>query len=710
MLIKGRHCKIFLKLLLFSFGFFGITQYASAQNIEPPIAKIIQKADTLFGDIRIDNYYWLIKVDDPDVITYLEAENKYTETMMAHTEKFQQQLYEELKNRIKETDISVPDKIDDYYYYTRTEQGKQYSIFCRKIGNLDAPEQILLDENLLAQDHRYFNLGAYETSPDHQFMAYTVDTTGGEMFTLYIKDLMGDTLIKDMISDIDYYIAWANDNRTLFYAVLDSVQRPYKLYRHILGTNVREDVMVYHEKDAAFFMDIAKTRSKKYLLINLQSKTTTEVRYLDADQSYGKFKLINRRKNGVEYYVDHNGDNFYILTNDHAKNFRLMKAPVAKSSRKNWKDVILHRDSVLLEGFDVFRNYLTLYERENGLQKLRTIDLATNESHYADFSEPVYTYWALKNPNFDTDIIRFGYTSLVKPISVFDYDMRNRKLELKKQTEVIGYNPELYTSERFFAQAIDSSKIPISIVYKKGMIKDGKNPLILDGYGAYSGSNDPWFSSSRLSLLDRGFIYAIAHVRGGGEMGRYWYEQGKLLNKKNTFADFIVCAEYLIANKYTSPDNLIIIGGSAGGILIGAVINMRPELFKGAVADVPFVDVLNTMLDPSIPLTVLEYGEWGNPHNEKYYYYIKSYAPYENVKAQNYPNLLITAGLNDPRVGYWEPAKWTAKLRALKTDNNILLLKTNMAAGHGGVSGRYDFMKEIAFEYGFILGLFGVEK
>jgi oligopeptidase B len=673
------------------------------QGIKPPVAETIPKVDVLHGEKRVDNYFWLRERENPRVIEYLEAENKYTEAMMKHTEEFQKQLYEELLSRIKETDLSVPEKIDDYYYYTRTEEGQQYRIHCRKRGSMDTEEEILLDENALAEGHEYFQIGAYEISPDHQLLAYSVDTAGSETYTLRVKDLSTGELLKDEIENTYYSVEWANDNKTIFYSTLDDAKRPYKLYRHTLGTDPDEDVLIYHEEDEAFYLSIHKTKSKVYLLLCLGSNTTDEVHYLKADNPTGDFKVIHPRQHEMEYKIDHHGERFFVLTNEGAKNFRLMEVPTADPARDNWKEIIPHRDSVKIDGVETFRDHLVLYERENGLRKIRISNMQSNETHYVDFPEPVYTFRPGWNPDFNTNLLRFHYTSLATPNSVFDYDMNTRSRELKKQDEVLGgYDPSLYQSERIFAQASDGTKVPISLVYRKEMAKDGRTPLFLYGYGSYGSSTEPNFSSNRLSLLDRGFIYAIAHIRGGEEMGRYWYDQGKLLHKKNTFTDFIACAEHLIAQKYTSSDKLTIYGGSAGGLLMGAVTNMRPDLFKVVVAKVPFVDVVNTMLDSSIPLTVIEHEEWGNPRDKEYFDYIKSYSPYDNVQAKDYPNVLITAGLNDPRVQYWEPAKWAAKLRALKTDKNLLLLKTNMGAGHGGASGRYDYLKEIAFEYAFI--------
>ncbi|MCE5248816.1 S9 family peptidase [bacterium] len=683
----------------------------SKQNVLPPAAQIIPKADTLFGDVRVDNYYWLRDKSNREVIAYLESENKYTESEMKHTKDFQDSLYRELLGRIKETDVTVPEKIDDYYYYSRTEEGKQYPINCRKKGSLDAQEEILLDRNVLAEGHDYFRIGIFKISPDHQLLAYSADTAGSETYTIYIKDLRTGRLLDDVIPNTYYSVEWANDNKTIFYNVLDDAKRPYKLYRHVLGTPSNDDIMVFHEKDDMYYLNLSKSKSKKYLILSLESNTTTEVHYLKADFPSDTFKILHPRQHNMEYYVDHHGEMFFITTNENAKNFKLMETPVRNPSKKNWKEVIPHRDSVKIDGIEVFKNHLVVYERENGLNKIHIRNLSNREDFSVDFPEPVYSVRQGNNPDYNTTLLRFHYTSLITPASVYDFNMDTRTRELKKQDEVLGgYDPSLYQSERIYAKVPDSTMIPVSLVYKKGMVKNGMNPLLLYGYGSYGNSIDPAFSSNRLSLLDRGFIFAIAHVRGGGEMGRYWYDNGKLLKKKNTFTDFIACAEHLIEENYTSSEKLVIEGGSAGGLLMGAVTNMRPDLFRAVVAHVPFVDVVNTMLDPSIPLTVTEYEEWGNPGNKDYYFYMKSYAPYDNVEAKAYPAILITAGLNDPRVPYWEPAKLTAKLRALKTDTNLLLLKTNMGAGHGGASGRYDYLKDIAFEYAFVFNALGIKN
>ncbi len=672
-------------------------------GMEPPVAKASPKVDAVHGEERVDNYFWLRDKSNPEVIEYLEAENRYTDALMKHTEEFQETLYQELLGRIKETDLSVPEKIDDYFYYTRTEEGKQYPFYCRKKESLEADEEMLLDPNALAKGHEFLDIGDYKVSPNHQLLAYSADTSGAEIYSIYVKNLNTGELL-DEIPDTSFSIQWANDNHTLFYTTLDDTKRPYKLHRHCLGTHPKDDAEIYHEEDGSFYLHISKTRSKAYLLMGLDSVNTSEIHFLDADKPMGDFKVVHPREAELEYSVEHHSDKFFIVTNDNAKNFRLMEASIDDPAKANWKEVIPHRDIVKLDGVSAFQNHLVVYERESGLKKIRVFNLTTNEVHEVDFPEPVYTFWPGSNPEFNTNTLRFRYTSLVTSESVFDYDMDARTRELKKQEEVLGgYNPSRYESERIFARAKDGTMVPISLVYKKGLVKDGRNPLLLQGYGSYGASRDPSFSSNRLSLLDRGCVVAIAHIRGGGEMGRYWYEQGKLLHKKNTFTDFITCAEHLIAEKYTASDKLVIQGGSAGGLLMGAVTNMRPDLFHAVVAHVPFVDVVNTMLDSSIPLTVTEYEEWGNPNDKVYYDYMQTYSPYDNVEAKDYPNLLIIAGLNDSRVQYWEPAKWTAKLRALKTDDNLLLLKTEMESGHGGPSGRYDYLKEITFKYAFIL-------
>ena len=678
-------------------------------TVIPPIAEKQPQVLELHGEQRVDNYFWMREQNNPKVIGYLEAENAYTNAMMQHTEALQTRLYEEMLSRIKETDLSVPYRKDDYYYYSRTEEGKAYPIFCRKKGSLDAPEQVLLDQNELAKEHEFLSLGVLQVSPNHQILAYSIDTSGAEQYTLFFLDLKTFELYPESIPETNYSLAWANDNKTVFYTKIDEANRPFQLFRHSLGNSVDEDALIYQESDDAYHLYVGKTRSQAYILMSLGSTITSEVHYLDANHPTDSFQLMHPRNTGVQYDVDHHSDDFYIVTNEEAINFKLMKTPVVSPAKENWQTVIPHREDVMLSGVSLFANYMAIYERKGGLPIGRVQNLSTQEEHNITFPEPTYNFYESSNPEFNTTILRFSYTSLITPQSVFDYDMETNERELKKETEVLGgYDRNQYKSEWLIATAKDGTQIPISIVYKQGIKKDGKNPLYLTGYGSYGVSYPASFSSNRLALLDRGIVFAIAHIRGGEEMGRKWYEDGKFLKKKNTFTDFIACAEYLIGEKWTSSDRLAISGGSAGGLLMGAVMNMRPDLFKVVVADVPFVDVVTTILDTSLPLSVMEWEEWGNPNDKVYYDYMKSYSPYDNVEAKDYPDTLIVAGLNDSRVKYWEPAKWTAKLRELKTDNNILLLKTNMGAGHGGASGRYESLKELAFEYAFVLDRLGL--
>ena len=678
-----------------------------AALMQGPVPKKIRLESTVHDTTRSDDYAWLRDRENQHVIDYLKEENLFCEKIMAHTRSLQDALYNEMVSRIKETDDSVPVKWGGYYYYHRTEKDRQYKIYCRKESSMNAPEEILLDANELATGKEYFSLGVYRMSPDHRLLAYSVDTNGSEKYTLYIKDLISGRNLPESIPDTYYGMEWGNDNRTIFYNTVDVASRPYRLFRHILGDDPAGDELIYEENDERYFLEVTKSRSNKYVFMHLGSKVSSEVRYLDADVPLDDFNVFQKREPDVEYTVEHHEDSFMIVTNDRAVNFRLMQTSVGATNKSNWKEVIPHRAEVLIEGVDAFRDFLVVYERIQGLKQIRICELKTHEDHYVSFPDPVYTVSPGGNPEYDSVSLRLVYTSMVVPPSTFDYDMKARTRELKKQEEVIGYDHAVYSSERIFATAADGAEIPISLVYKKGMIRDGNNPLILYGYGSYGITVEPGFSSPRVSLLDRGFIFAIAHIRGGQEMGRRWYEDGKLLKKKNTFTDFIACAEFLIKEQFTSPEKMAVMGASAGGLLMGAVTNMRPDLFNAVVAKVPFVDVVNTMLDASLPLTVTEYEEWGDPNQKAYYDYIQSYAPYENVENKNYPNILATAGLNDPRVSYWEPAKWVAKLRSLKTDENLLLLRTNMGAGHGGASGRYDYLKEIAFEYAFIIDRVG---
>jgi oligopeptidase B len=704
---------------------------------EPPAARRVPRATTLHGETRLDDYFWLRNREDPEVIAYLEAENRYTEAMTGETEALRQRLFTEMRARIKESDLSVPERLDGWVYYTRTVAGAQYPLYCRRPATGDpdqdaavdtsadqpgatpAGEEILLDLNPLAAGHEYFRLGAFEVSPDHRLLAYSVDTSGAESYTLYLKDLATGALLPETIANVSAGAAWANDSRTLFYVVLDEARRPCRLFRHTLGDDPAEDVLVHFEADEAFFVDIDRTRSNAYLVLDIASHATTEVRVASADRPTEPFRVVEPRRHGIEYGLSHHGDRFFIATNDGAANFRLVSAPVADPSRANWTEVLPPRPEVKVDSADAFRDHLVVWEREAGLRQIRILDLVALDAGAAPeacgwlvpFPEPVYTVRPHDNLEFDTTVVRFTYTSMVTPASVIDYDMARRRWMVRKQTEVLGgYDPARYRSERRFAVAPDGTRVPISLVYQLPLERPGgPRPLLLTGYGAYGVSYDPSFSSSNLSLLDRGMIVAIAHVRGGEEMGRAWYEGGKLLNKANSFTDFIAAAEYLVAEGFTAPDRLVITGGSAGGLLMGAVTNLRPDLFHAVVAEVPFVDVVNTMLDASLPLTVIEYDEWGNPNEPEAYHCIRAYSPYDNIRAQDYPHMLLTAGLNDPRVAYWEPAKFTARLRAVKTDDRRLLLKTNMGAGHGGASGRWDFLREVAFKHAFVLDVLGVD-
>ena len=688
----------------FSFAAFAQNKLVTPQ---PPMAKKNPKKTEINGTTLIDNYFWLREKTNPEVMAYLEAENAYTEAVMKPTEALQAKLYKEMVGHIKETDRSAPYRDGDYYYYSRTEQGKQYPIYCRKRGSLDAPEEITLDVNELAKGLKFMAIGAYDVSDDGNYLAYSTDSTGYRQYTLHVKDLRTGKLLPEKIERTGS-VMWSTDNKTLFYSTEDAVtKRSDKFWRHVINTDKND--LVYEDKDELFDVYGGRTRDRQMIFIVSGSKTSTEYRYIPADKPMEAPKVILPREAEHEYSVDHRGDLFYIRTNQGAKNFRLVTAPVSDPRKQNWKEIIAHRPEVKIDDIDLFANHLVVTEFENGLQQLRVVDLKTNKSHRLEFPEPVYTASVGVNPEFNTRTLRFAYQSLVTPASTFDYNMDTRQRTLVKQNEVPGgFDKANYKSERIFATASDGTRIPISIVYRKGTKMDGKNPLLLYGYGSYGISITPTFSSNRLSLLDRGVVFAIAHIRGGGELGEPWREAGRMMNKKNTFTDFISSAEYLISQKYTSSDRLVIQGGSAGGMLMGAVVNMRPDLFKAVVAQVPFVDVINTMLDASLPLTTSEYIEWGNPNEKAAFDYMITYSPYDNIKAQNYPAMLIKISLNDSQVPYWEGAKFAAKLRATKTDSNVLLLKTNMGAGHGGSSGRYDALHDIAFDYAFMLNQFGI--
>ena len=678
----------------------------------PPAATIISKTDTLHGDVRVDHYFWLRDRTNPEVIAYLEAENRYTDTVMAPTRALQEVLYNEILGRIKQTDMNVPDRIGEYFYYSRTEEGKQYPIYVRRRGSMEAPEEVLLDQNQMAEGKRYFTLGAFSVSPDHRLLAFSVDTTGSERFTLMVKDLATGEILPERIDSVHFGATWAADNRTLFYTKTDEAHRPDRIFRHTLGTSPAADQMVFHEPDVLFRVGSYRTKDHAFVVISAGSFTSSEAWVVPAARPTEAFRVVSPRQKDVLYTVNHQDGRFVIRTNaGGANNFKLVTAPEGDPSPANWRDLVPHRDSVLLDGFDVFRDHLVLYERTNALRQIRVRDIRAGDEHVIAFEEPVYTASPGSNPEYNTATLRFGYQSMVTPFSVYDYDMATRRRELRKQTEVLGgYDPTQYATERTWARASDGTLVPVSLVYLKPLARDGSRPMLLYAYGSYGSSMDPTFSSANLSLLDRGVVYAIAHIRGGQEMGRWWYDQGKMLNKRNTFTDFIAAAEHLVRERYTSSDRLAIRGGSAGGLLMGAVVNMRPDLFRVVVADVPFVDVINTMLDASIPLTAGEWEQWGNPATEEHYRYMLTYSPYDNVERKAYPAMLVTTGLNDPRVAYWEPAKWVAKLRAMKTDDNVLLLRTNMGAGHGGSSGRYDALRETAFRYAFILHQLGIHQ
>jgi oligopeptidase B len=676
--------------------------------MKPPVADKRPKELTIHNDTRIDNYYWLREREDPEVIAYLEAENAYRESVMKNTEDLQQELYDEIVGRIKQTDESVPYLKNGYYYYTRYEEGKEYPIYCRKKGTMEGTEEIMLNVNEMAEGYAYYSVNGLSVSPDNRYLSFGVDTVSRRKYTIHIKDLVTGEILSDQIPVTTGGSTWANDNKTLFYTRKDEqTLRSKEIFRHMLGTPAEEDASIYLEEDETFSTFVYKSKSENYIFIGSISTTTTEYRFMDASDPTGVFQVIQPRTRDLEYRVAHYGDHFYIVTNLEAKNFRLMKTPVERTTTEYWKEVIPHRDDVYLEGIELFTDYLVVDERKEGLNQLRIMKMKDGSEHYMEFWEEVYTAGISINPEFDTEVLRFAYTSLTTPYSTFDYNMRTREQTLLKQQEVLGgdFSPDNYEAKRIYATAADGKKIPMSIVYRKGIERNGENPTLIYGYGSYGNTIDPRFSSVRLSLLDRGFIYAIAHIRGGQIYGRQWYEDGKLFNKMNTFTDFISCSEHLINDGYTNPDKLFAMGGSAGGLLMGAVVNMRPDLYRGVLAAVPFVDVVTTMLDESIPLTTSEYDEWGNPNEKDYYEYMLSYSPYDQVEAKEYPNMLVTTGLHDSQVQYWEPAKWVAKLRDLKTDDNLLLLYCNMDTGHGGASGRFEQYKETAMEYSFILML-----
>ena len=688
----------------------------------PPIARRSPTIRRHHGDEVVDDYAWLCHRDDPEVIAYLEAENAYTEAAMASTADLQERLFKEIKGRIQETDLSVPVRKGNWWYYSRTEEGRQYSIHCRKpagpLGELepapDAAEHVTLDQNVEAGDAEYFAVGAFDTTPDARLLAWSSDTAGDETYTMRFRNLATGEDLPDEIAGTYYGTAWAADNTTFFYVRPDAAMRPYQLWRHRLGTPVDDDVLVHTESDERFYLGVGTTKDERFVVLGMESKVTSEMWLLDADDPTGDFRVVEPRRQDVEYSLEHWRDRFFIVTNaDGAENFKLMSAPDATPGRDQWTEVIGHRPDVKLSGIDVFAGHLVLFERAEGLRRIRVRPLGdgAGEEHVIDQPEEVSTASGGSNPEFNSSLLRYGYTSMVTPSTVFDYDMATRERTLRKQQPVLGgYDANRYVTERLWATADDGTPVPISLVRRIDRLRDVTAPALLYGYGSYEATMDPSFSSARLSLVDRGFVFAIAHVRGGGEMGRHWYTEGKLLAKRTTFTDFLACAGYLVEQGWTSPSRLAIRGGSAGGLLMGAVVNMAPEMFGAVVAEVPFVDALNTILDPSLPLTVMEWEEWGNPlASPEAYFYMKSYAPYENVEAKDYPPMLVTAGLNDPRVSYWEPAKWVARLRATKTDSNRLLLKTEMGAGHMGPSGRYDAWRDEAFVYAFLLDTLGID-
>ncbi len=690
------------------------TQKMAPKNVTPPLAEVKEKFLEMHGDVRMDPYYWLNDREDEEVIDYLERENDYHEKMTAHTKDFQADLFQEMKSRIKEDDESVPYFYNGYFYITRFEKGSEYPIYARKKDSLSAPEEILFDVNEMAKDYAYYQLRGLNVSPDNKWVAFGVDTLSRRQYVLHIKNLESGEILTERIQNTTGGSTWGNDNKTLFYTKKDPVTlRSNKIYRHIMGTPDVDDVLIHHEKDETFNTYVYKTKSEQFLVIGSISTLTSEYQICDANTPLGRFEVFQPRVRGLEYDIDHYQDHFYIVTNkDGATNFKLMKAPVDKTAQEYWEEVIAHRDNVLLEDIDLFRDYLVVSERVEGLTHVRIMPWDGSPAFNLPFDNETYTAGTTQNIEFNTSKLRYRYSSLTTPASVIEYDMATGEQVVLKETEVLGgtFDKNNYVSERLWAPADDGTLIPVSLVYKKGFKKDGSRPLLQYGYGSYGATIDPYFSTTRLSLLDRGFAFAIAHIRGGQYMGRPWYEEGKLLKKKNTFTDFIDVSKFLVKQGYTSAEHLYAMGGSAGGLLMGAVINMAPELYHGVIAAVPFVDVVTTMLDESIPLTTGEFDEWGNPKEAEYYHYMKSYSPYDNVAPLNYPNLLVTTGLHDSQVQYWEPAKWVAKMRTLKTGHALLLMHTNMDAGHGGASGRFEGLKELAMEYAFLFDLEGIQK
>lgn len=700
-----------MRILLALFGIWVLTM-TSDDKTSPPVAKVVPHELKAHGDTRVDNYFWLKDRDNPEVIAYLKAENDYLDAVMKHTESFQETLFEEIKGRIKKDDQSVPYLLDGYYYYSRYEQGKEYAIYGRKKDSLDSPEEIMVDANELSKGHDFFSIAGLRVSTNRNILAYGTDTVGRRFYNVRFKSLATGEMYDDVIPDVTGNLAWANDDKTLFYTKQDpETLRSYQVYRHVLGTDPTRDVLVYEEKDETFSCYVNKTKSKKYIMVASSQTLSSEYRYVDADRPTGEFAVVLPREREHEYAVAHYKDKFYIRTNWDAQNFRLMETPVTATGKEHWQEVLSHRSDVFISDFEIFKDYLVVNERKEGLNLLRVIPWESGKEHYVEFEEPAYLAYVSTNMEFDTPLLRYGYTSMTTPTSTYDYDMSTKEKKLVKREEIVGgFEPSDYRTDRLWATARDGTKVPVSIVYPKDLKKDRSSPLLLYGYGSYGYSLDASFSSARLSLLERGFSFAIAQVRGGQEMGRQWYEDGKLFKKTNTFTDFIDCGKFLVEEGYTSSEGLFAMGGSAGGLLMGAVVNMAPDVFTGVVADVPFVDVVTTMLDSDIPLTTSEYDEWGDPNKKEYYDYMLSYSPYDNLEAKSYPHLLATAGLHDSQVQYWEPAKWVAKLRTLKTDDHRLILKTNMEAGHGGPSGRFRRHRETALAYVFMLDLVGIRK
>jgi oligopeptidase B len=679
-----------------------------AEDPAPPVAPKVPHMQTVNGDTLKDDYFWLREKENPKVRAFLEAENAYTDAFMKPTEAFQKALYDEMLGRVKETDLSVPYRDGGWFYFSRTEKGKQYPIYCRRKGSLEAPEEIYLDVNALAVGEKFMSVAVRDVSDDGNLLAYTTDNTGFRDYTLHVKDLATGKLFPETVARVSS-VAWAADNKTLFYTVTDPAKRPYRLYRHTLGDDPAKDALVYEEKDEMFRVFTGRSRSRAILFVGVSSHTSSEWRFLPADQPAAPLRMISPREKDHEYDVDHRGDLFYIRTNKGCRNFRVSTAPVASPGQANWKDLAPCGGALMVEDVNVFADYAVFSEREDGLPRLRITDFKSGGSYRVDFPEAIYNVYLTNNEEFAARELRFNYQSFTTPPSIYDFDMATKTRRLLKQYEVLGgYDPSRYTSERRYATAADGTRVPISVVYRKGFVADGKAPLLLTAYGSYGAPSDADFNSNRVSLLDRGFVFAVGHIRGGGDLGKTWHDGGRMLSKKNTFSDFIAVAESLVADKYTSKDRLVIEGGSAGGLLMGAVTNMRPDLFKAVVARVPFVDVINTMLDESLPLTVGEFEEWGNPKIPEQYAYMKSYSPYDNLEAKAYPAMLVKTSLDDSQVMYWEPAKYVAKLRTLKTDQNPLIFKINMAGGHGGSSGRYDRLRETAFDYAFMFKEVGI--